>query len=135
MLPYYSKKEKMEKERQETLDFIENNPFPDLNNFVKLMYQISKKNNSSFVVIGSYDYRILKQTYENILDEDIIKECGEFLYSKDGMKAMLKFHDFIDEIITYNFNKGNNEKYDRIKILSLPRLIEHWWDGIGEWMA
>ena len=135
MLPYYSKKEKMEEERQETIDFIENNPFPDLNNFVKLMYQISKKNNSSFVVIGSYDYRILKQTYENILDEDIIKECGKFLYSKDGMKAMLKFHDFIDEIITYNFNKGNNEKYDRIKILSLPRLIEHWWDGIGEWMA
>ena len=135
MLPYYSKKEKMEEERQETLDFIENNPFPDLNNFVKLMYQISKKNNSSFVVIGSYDYRILKQTYENILDEDIIKECGKFLYSKDGMKAMLKFHDFIDEIIIYNFNKGNNDKYDRIKILSLPRLIEHWWDGIGEWMA
>ena len=125
----------MEQERQETLDFIKKNPFPDLNVFVKLMYQISKKNTSLFVAIGSYDYRILKKMYENILDEDIRKECGEYLYSKDGMKNMLKFHDFIDEIITYNFNKGNNDKYDRMKILSLPRLIEHWWDGIGEWMA
>ena len=125
----------MEKERQETLDFIENNPFPDLNDFVKLMYEISKKNNSSLVVIGSYDYKILKKMYENILDEDYIKYCGKLLYCKHGMKDMLRCHNLLDEIITYNFNKGNNDKYDRIAILSLPRMIEHWWDGIGDWMA
>ena len=51
------------------------------------------------------------------------------------MNDMLRLHDFIDEIITYNFNKGNNDNYYRIAILSLPRLIEHWWDGIGDWMA
>ena len=125
----------MEEEKQETLDFIKNNPFPNINDFVKLMYQISKKSNGSFVVIGSYDYRILKKMYENMMDEEIVKECGRFLYSKDGMKDMLRFHNLMDEIITYNFNKGKNDKYDKIKILSLPRLIEDWWDGIGDWMA
>ena len=125
----------MEEERQETLDFIKNNPFPDLHDFSKLMYQISKKNNGSFVVIGSFDYRILKQMYENILDEECIKDCGKLLYWKHGMKDMLRCLNLLDEIITYNFNKGNNDKYDRNKILSLPRLIEHWWDGIGDWMA
>ena len=43
-------------------------------------------------------------------------------------------NNFIDEIITY-FNNGNNDNSYRIAILSLPRLIEHWWDGIGDWMA
>ena len=125
----------MEQERQETLNFIRENPFPDLNVFVKLMYEISKKNSGSFVIISSYDYRTLKKLYENIMDEDIVKECGRFLYSKDGMKDMLRCHNSFDEIICYNFNKGNNDKYDRIKILSLSRLIEHWWDGIGNWKA
>ena len=125
----------MEQERQETLDFIRENPFPDLNVFVKLMYEISKKNSGSLVIIRSYDYRTLKKLYENIMDEDIVRECGRFLYSKDGMKDMLRCHNLLDEILCYNFKRGNNAKYDRIKILSLPRLIEHWWDGIGDWMS
>ena len=99
---------------------------------VKLMYQISKKTNNLFAIISRYDYIILKKMYEHILDEDIIREC--FFFSTDGM-----LHNFIDEIITYctvySFNKGHNDNHYRIAILSLPRLIEHCWDGIGDWMA
>ena len=68
---------------------------------VKLMYQISKNSNNSFNIVGRYDYIILKKMYEHILDEDITRECGIFLYSKNGMKDMLRLHNFIDEIITY----------------------------------
>jgi hypothetical protein len=118
-----------------TLDFIKNNPFPNLDEFTQIMFNISKKSNSSFVVISSYDYRTLKKMYENILEEHIIRECGRFLYSKDGMKDMIRCHNLLDEIINYNYNKGNNDKYDSMIILSLTRLIEHWWDGIGNWKA
>ena len=99
------------------------------------MYQNSKNSNNSFVIVGNYDYIMLTKMYDNILDKRIIKECGYFLYSKDGMTDMLRLHNVIDEIITYNVNKANNDKYDRMAILSLPRLIEHWWEGIGDWMA
>ena len=34
-----------------TLDFIKNNPFPNLDEFTQIMFNISKKSNSSFVVI------------------------------------------------------------------------------------
>lgn len=125
----------MEQERQETSNFISENPSPDFGEFTKIMFNISKNSNSSFVVISSYDYRTLKKMYENILEENIVRECGEFLYSKDGMKDLLRCHNLLDEIINYNYMKGNNDKYNRMNILSLPRLIEHWWNGIGEWRA
>jgi hypothetical protein len=51
------------------------------------------------------------------------------------MKDMIRCHNLLDEIINYNYNKGNNDKYDSMIILSLTRLIEHWWDGIGNWKA
>ena len=123
----------MQEEKEMTLDFIKNNPFPNLDEFTQIMFNISKKSNSSFVVISSYDYRTLNKMYDNILEEHIIRECGRFLYSKDGMKDMIRCHNLLGEIISYNYNKGNNDKYDRM--LSLTRLIEHWWDGIGNWKA
>ena len=46
--------------------------------------------------------------YENTVDENITKE-GRFLDSKDGMEDVLRFHDAIDEIKTYNFNKQNHD--------------------------
>ena len=121
----------MEEEKEMTLFFFKN-PFPNLDEFTTIMFNISK---NSFVVFSSYDYRTLKKLYENILEERITRECGRFLYSKDGMKDMIRFHNFLGEIINYNDDKGNNDKYGRMIILSLPRLIEHWWDGIGQWKA
>ena len=40
---------------------------------VKLMYQNSKNTNNSFVIVGRYDYIILKKMYKHILDADIIR--------------------------------------------------------------
>ena len=67
---------------------------------VKLMYQNSKNTNNSFVIVGRYDYIMLKKMYEHILDADIIREFV-FFNSTDGMNDTLKLHNFIDEIRTY----------------------------------
>ena len=36
------------------------------------------------------DYRIVKKIYENILDEDMVKECGRELYDKGGTREMTR---------------------------------------------
>ena len=65
---------------------------------VKLMYQNSKNTNNSFVIVGRYDYIILKKMYKHILDADIIREIDVFFQKIDDM---LGFQNFIDEIRTY----------------------------------
>ena len=117
-----------------TLGFIKNNPFPDLDNFVQMVYRVCKKSDS-VVAIGSYVYRKLKKVYENVLDEHIVRECSKYLYSKDGMREMLRCHNLLGELIQYNYDNNDIEQYDRFIMTSLPRLVEHYWDGIGEWLA
>ena len=52
---------------------------------VKLMYQNSKNTNNSFVIVGRYDYIILKKMYKHILDADIIREIDFFFQKMDDM--------------------------------------------------
>ena len=52
------------------------------------------------------------------------------------MRDMVRCHNLFIEIIHYNYNKGDNkDNYDRMMILPLARLVEHYWDGIGTWKA
>ena len=135
--------ETIEQENKMTTEFIKNNPFPDsatsdefLMALLNVAREISKRSGGIAPLGSSYDYRIVKKIYENILDEDIVKECGRELYSKDGMRDMARCHMLLDEIIKCKYNQGNNkDKYDRMIILPLPRLVEHYWDGIGQWTA
>ena len=47
------------------------------------------------------------------MNKDIVREYGRELYEKDGMRDMVRCHNLLDEIIHYNYNKGDNkENYD-----------------------
>ena len=127
----------MEQENKEIAEFIKNNPFLDQHTFLELQLNvaivISKKYGGMVVLGNSYDHRIVKKIYENVLDEDVVKECGRELY-RFGMMDMLRCHSLLEAIIHLNYNKGNNkENYNRMTILPLARLVEHYWDGIGQW--
>ena len=67
----------MEEENKEMADFIKNKPFPDNDTFSKIQLNNVILNSKEFgcaVRLGSrYDYRIVKNIYENVLDEDIVK--------------------------------------------------------------
>ena len=130
----------MEEENKEIANFIKNNPFPDNDTFLENQLNIAMLNAKEFggaVRLGSsYDCRIVKKIHDHVLDEDIVKECGREFYSKDGMSDMLRCYDLLDYTIQYNYNQGNNsDKYNRMVILPLAKLVEHYWDGIGEWKA
>ena len=128
----------IEREEQHIMDFIRNNPFPDRDTFVDIQLETVRKDKATGIkVFGTtYDYRILNKLYENIMNKDIVRECGRELYEKDGMRDMVRCHTLFNEIIHYNYNKGDNkENYDRTMIIPLARLVEHYWDGIGMWKA
>ena len=84
----------------------------------------------------SDDYRIVKKIYENILDEDVVKECGRELYDKGGIREMARCCDLLDLTVHRAYEQGdNNNKYDKMVIEPLAKLVEHYWNGIGEWRA
>ena len=51
------------------------------------------------------------------LDEDIVKEWGRELHSKDGMRDMARCWMILDELIQHNYNNDDkNKKYGQIAI-------------------
>ena len=133
----------IEQENKEIAEFIKNNPFPEsatsdefLMALLNVAREMSKRCGGIAPLGSSYDYRYVKKIYENILDEDIVKECGRELNSKDGMRDMARCWMVLDELIRNKYNNNDeNNNYDRMVILSLGRMVEHYWDGIGEWYA
>lgn len=73
-----------EQENKDIADFIKNNPFPDsatsdtfLTSQIQMAMEMSKRCGGIAPLGGSYDCRYVKQIYEHMLDEDIVKECVE----------------------------------------------------------
>jgi hypothetical protein len=75
-------------------------------------------------------FDIKKRMYENITKKTIILECGKEL-TRDGKWDAMAINQTLlalaDELILNDTNKP--------PITSQVRLIEHWWDGIGNWKA
>ena len=70
----------------------------------------------------------MKEMYENLTDEDIIKDCGK-KFSRDGtFKTMIINYCILSGAIR-KLNKEDNLVDEQM------RIIELWWDGIGGWKA
>ena len=130
----------MEEENKEIADFIKNNPFPDDDKFWEIQFDMARfyaRHFGGAHCLGhSDDYRMVKKIYENILDKDVVKECGRELYEKGGMREMVRCCDLMDLAVQRNYEQGDNKnKYNRMVIEPLARLIDFYWEGIGEWKA
>ena len=64
--------------------------------------------------------------YENLTDKKIIVDCGKEL-NRDG-----KFNAMIINITLLSMAMDEMNDTDK-PCLSQLRVIELWWDGIGEW--
>ena len=72
------------------------------------------------------NFSIIKKMYENLTDKQVIIDCGKEL-NRDG-----KFNAMIINITLLSI--AMDELNDKNKpCLTQMRVIEHWWDGIGNW--
>lgn len=53
-------------------------------------------------------------------NESAIRNCGEQIHNAGGMQAMQAVHASYSR--KYGYANGGN-----------PRLLDQWWDGIGDW--
>jgi dissimilatory sulfite reductase (desulfoviridin) alpha/beta subunit len=55
-------------------------------------------------------------------DEDGARRIGESLDRQGGMQLMQSVHSLYTQ--KYGYHNGGN-----------PRLLDAWWDGIGQWLG
>ena len=110
-----------------------------IKDFVKIFITFKRRRNKKWTFLDDWLLRIMRKVagliriayiigrmYENILEEDIIKECGRAL-NPTGRTG-----NYDDKPLSFTrctrLNNPNNEpKHSPMNLHNL------WWDGIGEW--
>ena len=122
----------IEKEDEEIRDFVKCHPLPPREDFdfweSVLDRVVSESNVERFKIFIHKQLDIIKRMYENLTNKDIIIQCGKELNRRGGCFCM-SVNMTLLSIAMDELNDTNNP------CLSQMRVIEHWWDGIGEWKA
>lgn len=125
-------REQIEKKTEEIRNFVKCHPLPPREDFdfwkSALDRVVRESNVERFKIWKHKNPDIIKRMYENLTNKEIIVKCGKELNKKGGCFCMsinlTLLSTAMDEL------NDTNEP-----CLTQMRVIEHRWDGIGNWQA
>ena len=125
----------IEREDEEIRDFRTCHPMPSPDDaegdkfWNKVIDGVKEAEGVNGMIICSFvRFDIMKKMYEILTDKKAIIDCGKEL-NRDG-----EFNAMIINLILLSI--AMDEMNDTNKpCLTQMRVIEHWWDGIGNWKA
>ena len=128
-------RKQIEKEDEEIRDCVKCHPMPTPDDeegekfWKKVIDRMKEAEGVNAMIIYSFvRFDIVKKMYENLTDKKIIIDCGKEL-NRDG-----EFNAMIVNITLLSI--AMDELNDTKKTcLTQMKVIEHWWDGIGNWKA
>ena len=126
--------------------FINKNPYPEYNDVVKILMknfnEYLERDDEAFAThyqdllseYGEPNHEWMKEIYENIMNEKLIKANGEKIYNRGGAIVMqTNYYTFI-EILKDMFENKNMKHDERVEILyPIKEQISECWNGVGEW--
>ena len=123
----------LEEELNKIKDFIKRHPLPSVDENGEFWEDVINRfrDNSGLNLMTIYSFvrfDIMNEMYENLTDEDIIKDCGKKLNRDGKFEAMIINHYILSGAIR-KLNKEDSPVDGQM------RIIEFWWDGIGVWKA
>lgn len=77
---------------------------------------------------GEYNHAALKTCYDNITDKSVCHKMGTLIYKRGGITALRA------NFYTFNHLSPLARSKDR-SVFYYTKVLEIYWDGIGEWRA
>ena len=125
----------IEKENEEIRDFVKCHPMPSPDDeegeqfWKKVIHRMKEEEGVNGMVIYSFvRFDLMKKMYENLTDRQIILDGGKEL-NRDGEFNAMIINLTLLSIAMDELNDANKPCLTQI------RVIEHWWDGIGNGKA
>ena len=123
-------KETIEKEDEEIRDFVKCHPLPSPDDeegetfWKKVIDRMKEAEGVNGMIIYSFVRFDIMKKYENLTDKNVIIDCGKEL-KRDGEFNAMIINLTLLSIAMDEMNDTNKP------FLTQMRVIEHWWDGIG----
>ena len=126
--------------------FIKKNPYPEYNDVIKMLTknfnEYRERDDNVYAIhylnlfneYGQPNHEWMKEIYENIMNEKLIKTNGEKIYNRGGALVMQSNYYTVIEILKDIFENKNMTHDERVEILyPIKTQISECWHGIGEW--
>ena len=132
-----------EKTVKKVKSFIKNNPYPKYEEVIETLNSIARAvpidnlKQEVFNMISEYgreNHKWMKEIYENIMDEEVIKENGKKINNRGGKVAMVENYYVIVNILGDKTDKLKMKHDEVVEILyPIKTQISECWHGIGDW--
>ena len=128
----------LEQDRKIILRFMKDNPYPSYKQVIDII-----KNDRAiegiyldvFAEYGQQNHQWVKEIYENIMEEELVKQNGNCINERGGMTAMQFNHYTLVSVLRYLIQQRAPMKdYDVTLIwYNIRNILSSSWNIIGEW--
>ena len=121
--------------------FVKNNPYPNYEEVMELLLTHARETKSAYArretlnmisEYGKHNHEWMKEIYENIMDEKLIKENGKKINERGDKVAMVYNYDVLCYVLCC---KTDKLKCNAVVDIYYPikTQISECWNGTGDW--
>ena len=125
----------LERDREVLRKFVKNNPNPSYNIVANELILKQEKDFDQFSEYGTPNHNWLKEIYENLFDNEIVKRNDKHISERGDTKTLQHNYQSLLLVLNHLLDKQKRMSYDdKILIfLNFKKIVSSMWDGIGEW--
>ena len=115
----------MEREEKEVEDYVKSHPYPSFDEMERRILKARRMD--WWAEYGGDNHLCCKIIYENSCDEDIVRRMGEKINEMGGFQALQANYHVLSHLL------GLRNPDNKVSVQTIPRVIEMFWNGVGEW--
>ena len=126
----------LEQDRKIILSFIKDNPYPSYKQVIEIIKTITEDIYlDMFGEYGEQSHQWIKEIYENIMKEELVKHNGNSISERGGMTAMQFNYYTLISVLRYLIQQRAPMKdYDVTLIwYNIRNILSSSWNNIGDW--
>ena len=115
------------------MNFIKENPYPDYK-FIEYDDLLLKQEQSleQYAEYGEINHDLMKEIYESIFNEDLIRKNGERIHHRGGKTALQQNYYTLLSVLKHLIDQRGLDRDTNILVFyNMKTIVSQCWDGIG----
>ena len=128
----------LEQDRKIILSFIKDNPYPSYKQVIEIIKNDKTMKDiypDMFAEYGEQNHQWIKEIYENIMKEELVKHNGNSINERGGMTTMHFNYYTLVSVLRYLIQQRAPMKDYDVNLIwyNIRNILSSSWNNIGDW--
>ena len=124
--------EELKRDRENIINFIKENPYPDYKFIEYDLILKQKQFLEQYAEYGEINHDLMEEIYEHILDKDFIRKHGEMIHYRGRMTVLQQNYYTLLSVLGYLIDQRGLDRDTIILVFyNIKTIVSQCWDGIG----